>query len=176
MAVFCIILNKAREKGGRGGQCVAGGSWGEPLISARVLWMLPMSVLAKSTLLYLPMPWWHVQNELVGSPLHCTGCHVPWVSWTVCCADWQLGRELYPTCPPSGRAGTAQLRGQTGQVRVEFMPAAFPSLPWFSVLFWATGLCKTCRGTSLRPSQRPFGQHWPQSSGGRAVVGTVWKS
>ena len=131
---------------------------------------------SQSTFLYLLTPRWHVQNKLVGSLLHCTGCHVPWVSRTVCRAYWQLGRELDPMCPPSSHAGTAQLRGQMGQVLVEFMPAAFPSLPWFSVLFQATGLCKTCRGTSLRPSQRPFGQRWPQGSEGRVVVGTVWNS
>lgn len=89
---------------------------------------------SQSMLLYLPTLQWHVQNKLVGSPLHCTGCHVKWVWQTVSCDDGQLGRELDPTCTPSGCVRRAWLRGQAEQVLLEFLPAAFSSLSWCFVL------------------------------------------
>lgn len=125
---------------------------------------------SQSTLLCLPTPQWHVQNKLVGSLLHCMGCHVPWVSQAMCHADWQLGRELDPMCPPSSCARSVHLRGQRGR---HWSSLSLITLGFFS-LFQATGLHKTCRGTFLRPSQRPFGQHWPQDSEGEGGARDSW--
>lgn len=164
MADFCIIFNNAREKGGRGGQRVSGRRWEERLISVWVLWMLPMSVLAKAC---CSVCWHHCGTYKTNSLVLCgiargttsRECHRP------CAMLIDIWAESWTWCAlPDVLPGPS-----TWDVKGAGTGWAFPSLPcgWFFFsLFRATGLHKTWKETFLRLSQRPFSQHQPQDSEG----------
>lgn len=135
--IFVLSLRMPGRREGGGDQRVPGRRWGEPLISARVLWMLPVLVLAKARCcIYRCRGGMYKTNSL---GLCC-------IAWSVtshechglCHADWQLGRKLGPYVPsqqpcwdsPAERSNGAG----TGQIHaISLITLVFCSLPryWF---------------------------------------------